>query len=78
MPGGLPTWKLNYQGCREKMEKINNLGIEKKFLSMIKFRRHKRMYKFGSKDQIFPQIESICGNWIELNQFLQIESKLKS
>lgn len=49
------------------MEKINNLGIEKKFLSMIKFRRHKRTYKFGSKDQIFPH-----------GRKLQIESKLKS
>lgn len=50
------------------MEKINNLGIEKKFLSMIKFRRHKKEHiSLSSKDQIFPH-----------GRKLQIESKLKS
>lgn len=34
------------------MEKSNNLGIEENFVSMMKFKIHKRKCdKFGSKDQ---------------------------
>lgn len=55
MPDGLSTWKLNDQGSRKKNGKhFCNLGVEKNFLSMIKFRRHKEETdKFGSKNERF-------------------------
>lgn len=41
MPDGLSTWKLNYQGSREKIEKSNNTGAEKMFVGIIILRERK-------------------------------------